>query len=275
VELVVQALIGLMAGFVGGLLGIGGSTIILPALIIYLSYSPGGYGGNDQHLLQGAAMICNVFISGAAVVAHFRARAVMKPVVVRLIPSALVGILLGGGVSNSSVFARDNGKYLAMLLAVFLGYVAVYNIVRMVRPESLASQFDENKAIAPWKVVATGLPMGLMAGLLGIGGGSLCVPTQQILLRLPLRRAIANSAVTIVFASLAGAIYKNMTLSQHGFSVTMSLKLALMLVPTAILGSYLGGRLTHVLPHRVLRIIFILFMGTVTYLTLSKALAAG
>jgi hypothetical protein len=116
--------------------------------------------------------------------------------------------------------------------------------------------------------------MGLTAGLLGIGGGVLCVPAQQLLLKLPLRRAIANSAVAIVFTAFFGAIYKNITLPSHGLEVTSSLRLAAMLIPTAIIGSYIGGWLTHILPRQVLRIVFIVFMSAVSWRTLRHSLQA-
>ncbi len=259
----------------GGLLGVGGSTIIIPAMIVYLSHTVRGYSGNLQHLLQAASMICNVFIAMPAVFVHRLAGAIMEPIVKWLIPSAIVGIICGVVVSNSSAFARDNGRYLAIILAGFLGYVAVYNIWRFFRKTNLTESFDPDAVIPIWKIILVGLPMGFVAGLLGIGGGALCVPAQQIVLRLPLRRAIANSAVTIMCVSFCGAIYKNITLAGHGLEMKESLSLAMMLVPTAIIGSYFGGKLTHVLPRKVLRIVFIVFMVTVMVITLSKAIELG
>ncbi len=269
-ELRAQAAIGLAAGLLGGLLGIGGSVIIIPGLIIYLSHTSGGYTGAQQHLIQAAAMICNVFVAAPAVVAHYRARAIMKPVVIFLVPAALLGIELGVRLSNSSAFARENGTLLAMILAGFLVYVALYNAVRVFRKNDASERFDENRKPAPWAIVVVGLPMGFAAGLLGIGGGAISVPLQQIILKMPLRRAIANSAATIVCTAVYGALRKNFTLP-HGFEITDSLRLAAMLIPTAVVGSYFGGRLTHVLPRNVLRMVFVVFMLTVAYLTFDKA----
>ena len=272
--LVIQAVIGLFAGFLGGLLGVGGSLIIIPGLVLYLSYTPAGYHGHDQHLLQAAAMICNVFVAAPSVLAHYRAKAILPVVVVVLVPTALAGILLGVFVSNSPYFAEENGAYLAMALVVFLLYVIGYNLWRLSGTRDMSKGFDPNKKLPTWRVFAVGLPMGFVAGLLGIGGGALCVPAQQVLLKIPLRRAIANSAATIVCVSAFGATYKNLTLPVHGIPIWDSICLALTLIPTAMVGSYLGGRLTHTLPRRVLRVVFVVFMGVVAYMTFSKALAA-
>jgi uncharacterized membrane protein YfcA len=269
-ELLIPAAIGLAAGLVGGLLGVGGSVIVIPGLVLYLSQM-GRYDGSAQHLIQAAAMICNVFVAAPSVLAHRRARAITKSVVVFLVPAAVAGILLGVGVSNTALFARHRGVYLAMVFACFMAYVAVYNAWRLRAKTDLEQGFDRRPKPPAAAVAGVGLVMGFAAGLLGIGGGALCVPMQQVFLRIPLRRAIANSAATILCVSPIGALFKNATLGHHGIEVTRSLELALLLVPTAILGSYVGGWLTHALPRRALRVVFIVFMVTMAYLTFARA----
>ncbi|MBN1912032.1 MAG: sulfite exporter TauE/SafE family protein [Pirellulales bacterium] len=269
-DLIIQAMIGLLAGLLGGLLGLGGSTVVIPALIVYLTHI-GAYDGSKQHLLQAAAMICNVFIAAPSTVAHLRAKAVVRPVVVYLVPAAVGGSLLGVTVSNSFLFAREKGPYLAMLLAGFFLFVAVHNLIRFFRPAFGPGESEDVPTPPVWKILLVGLPTGFTAGLLGIGGGTICVPTQQLFLKIPLRKAIANSAVTIVFGALIGAIYKNATLASHGEAIWESLRLAAMLVPTAIIGSYVGGWLTHRLSRPLLRVIFVGFMITVAYLTFTNA----
>ena len=106
-----------------------------------------------------------------------------------------------------------------------------------------------------WRKLVVGAPMGLLAGLLGIGGGSLAVPAQQIILRMPLRNAIATSAATIATISWLGAILKNAQLGDNG-TVARSLVLAGWLAPTAMIGGYIGGHLTHRVPRRLIRGIF-------------------
>ncbi len=273
----IQAFIGFAAGVLGGLLGIGGSLLIIPGLILYLSHTPQGYGGSHQHLIQAAAMICNVFVAAPSVVSHFRAKAVMPQVLTRLVPSALAGIILGVFLTNTQLFAREKGVYLALGLAGFLAYEVLTNLWRLLGGgeigESDGDQAAGDKFYAA-SVVLVGLVVGVSGGLLGIGGGALSVPLQQLVLRIPLRRAIANSAVTIVFVSTFGAAYKNLTLPAHGFTLSDSLRLAVMLIPTAIVGSYFGGQLTHLLPRRLLRLTFICFLSVVAWLTYTRAMEA-
>jgi uncharacterized protein len=270
----IPAGIGLLAGVLGGLLGIGGSIIIIPGMIFYFTATAAGYSGKDQHLLQAAAMICNFAVAAPSVWVHARAGALMRPVVVRLIPSALVGIALGVTVSNTSVFARENGRYLAMILAGFLIYVVIYNSLHFLNGSRAEDRTVEGVKMGGWRVLGVGLPMGFMAGLLGIGGGVLCVPAQQVFLRMPLRQSIANSAATIACIAVAGAVYKNATLVWHHVSVAESLRLAAMLIPTAMLGSVIGGKLTHYLPRKILRAILIVTLIAVILRLFTAALTA-
>jgi len=65
-----------------------------------------------------------------------------------------------------------------------------------------------------------------------------------------------------------------LTLPAHGVSIAESIRLSLLLIPTAIIGSYLGGWLTHALPRKALRLVFVLFMLTVAVLTFQEAWTA-
>src|SRR2546421_36480 len=90
-EFVWLALIGLVAGASGGLLGIGGSTVMIPGLVLVFGATP----GDRQHLYQAAAMIVNFFVVAPAVLRHHQARA--KIVGLVGLPAGLAGGLLGVG----------------------------------------------------------------------------------------------------------------------------------------------------------------------------------
>ena len=97
-------------------------------------------------------------------------------------------------------------------------------------------------------------------GLLGIGGGAIAVPLAQMIMRLPIRNAIAASASVMAITAGIGAVLKLATLSQHGELWTNGIILALILAPTSILGGHIGAGLTHTLPTRVVRGVFALIM---------------
>jgi uncharacterized membrane protein YfcA len=252
-------IIGFFSGLFGGLMGLGGSIILLPALVIMFSSRQ---DPNQQHLYQAVAMIMNFFVSLPSTIAHQRKGNLTWPILKWLIPSGVFSILIGVACSNLPIFEGQGAIYLKKLLGIFLFYVLGFNVYRLFSKTRYAELSDEQmRSISPIKTATiVGFPMGFIGGLLGVGGGILCVPLQQMLLKIPLPRAIANSSAVIVVTSFFGAIHKNLTLPESVGGIAASLHMALLIVPTSFLGGYLGARLIFILPRTVLRIIFILLM---------------
>lgn len=255
-EYLYLAIIGLLAGISSGLLGVGGSIVIIPCLALLFPQQP-------YHQHAAAAMIVNSFASALAAWRHYRVGYVQIAVVVRMLPAAIFGICLGVRLSNLRLFTAGHPEYLSRILGVFLIYVAVMNIRKLF---GSGRDDDSHSAELPalgasWRALIPGFVMGIPAGLLGVGGGFIAVPAQQIMIRTKLRNAIANSSSLIIFSAAVGAVYKNWTLSTvEGATVQQSLWIAGLLIPGAIVGSYLGALLMHISPIRVIRTVFICYL---------------
>ncbi len=256
IEIVLLALIGLFAGMVGGMLGVGGSIVMIPAMTEVL--------GPNQHLYQAAAMIVNFFVVVPAVYQHRRAKAIDGATVIRIVPLSLVAVLAGVGISELPFFAGDGEAYLRGLFGLFLLFVAVtdlYRLARKRRDGSAASAEGVTSIGVPrpisWCSAAlVAIPTGLVAGVLGVGGGIMAVPLQRRFLNIPIRTAIANSATIIIATSLVGATAKNYAyVVDSGLSI-WSFILAALLIPTAMIGSSFGSRLTHRVPLDFVKVAF-------------------
>lgn len=251
VELVELVAIGLAAGSVGGMLGIGGSIIMIPAMTMVL--------GPAQHLYQATAMIVAFFVTTPAVVQHARARAIQPSTVKKLLPMALVGVLAGVGLSELPIFAGRGEAHLRALFGVFLLVLCLVDLYRLIRPrmeaEALAGALS-------WRTATSvSLPTGVVAGLFGIGGGVLAVPLQRRFLGIPMPNAIANSASLIIMTSMCGAFVKNYAYYfDHGGSLR-PLSLAAALIPTAMIGGTIGSRLTHRIPVRNVKTAFFVLLA--------------
>jgi uncharacterized protein len=222
-------------GIFGGGLGIGGSIIMIPGLVWAF--------GENQHLWQASAMLCNFVVAVASVIVHHKEDMLVRDVVKVMLPTAIIGIIAGVALSNISLFSGRNSYLLARIFGWFMVYLAVYNMFRF----GGKSGGDDGRDISHIRrsksgAIVTGAVAGVGNGLLGIGGGSIATPLQQLLLRMPLKRAMANSSAMIMGISLFGAAFKNATLSQHGISWVESVKIAAIVAPTAIVGSILGTR---------------------------------
>jgi hypothetical protein len=254
-HVVLLILIGVVAGGSGGLLGIGGSVVMIPGMILL-------FGPERQHLYQAAAMIVNFFVMAPAVWQHYRAEATLRSVTRWMIPSAIVGIVLGVYSSELGVFRGAGRGYLQIMFAVFLVYVVGYNVWRL-RTQWRLPPMDDISArqLSKWRIVAlVGLPTGILGGLLGIGGGLMAVPAQQLALKMPLPRAIANSASTIVWSSIIGAVLKNSRLGDHGFTLGQSLVLSACLIPSAMAASWYTSAKVHRWPVSAIRAAFVIVL---------------
>ena len=116
VETIVAVLFGFIGGFAGGLLGVGGGAIYVPAMVLFLD--------EQQHLAQGAslaAIIATGIVGGAT---HLRQGNVHLPTVARVAPAAVIASF--GAAFLADALAAD---VLRRIFAVVILYVALSTIV--------------------------------------------------------------------------------------------------------------------------------------------------
>lgn len=257
-------LIGLFAGITGGMLGVGGSIVMIPALTELL--------GPDQHLYQSAAMIVNFFVVLPAAYHHRRVGSLDRSAITRLVPLGIVSVIVGVIISELGVFSGTGEAYLRLLFGLFLLSLMLADLRRMLRGSDVAADTLERTATDPnseprnprdWSLrssIAVAVPTGLIAGLLGVGGGVLSVPLQRRFLNMSIRTAIGNSSAIIMATSLVGALVKNYAYYSESAGSLAPLQLAAMLIPSAMIGSAIGSRLTHQLPLRAVKMSFFLLL---------------
>jgi len=248
-EVLVLIAIGLVAGLLGGLLGIGGGIVMIPAISLLL--------GRDIHLAQAASMNVIFFVAAPAAYRHWRAGGVRPEVVKRILPFAIIFVVLG---VTASIWIPNAD--LSLIFGIFLLYVLYENLRRLVRDGRGLPETAEEPRVTWLRGGVVGSSAGFGAGLLGIGGGLITVPVTQLVCRCPLRECIACSSTVMCLTSVVGAVYKDATLTDvPGIGEDVywytPLGISVWLIPTCLIGSWFGARLTHVLPLKVVRSVFI------------------
>ncbi len=151
--------IGLGAGFLSGLFGVGGGIVIVPALI--------GLAGLSQKLASGTSLVAIIPTAVVGVAGY----AVKGNV------DVLVALVLAGG----SVVGAQWGSWLLQRLSVrvvrwtFMGFLVLAAGTLFVTVPAREAVFHPT----PWSVVglvALGVVTGILSGLLGVGGGVIVVP---------------------------------------------------------------------------------------------------
>ncbi|XAL98296.1 sulfite exporter TauE/SafE family protein [Phycisphaeraceae bacterium D3-23] len=248
---------GLVAGLLAGLLGIGGSVIMIPVINVGL--------GADYHLAQAAAMCVNVLVAIPAFIKHYKKRAIRFDVAGRMLPGALIAIVVGVMLSD-----RLDGDALEKIFGVFLLYAVYINARKLFQKRSgNGDDEDEGPTHADWlRCTLIGVTVGLAAGLLGIGGGVIAVALIHRFCNLPLRNSVAVSSTVMCLTAPVGAARKLMGLhdlhhpTTNGLPVDAptALLIAAVLATTAIAASYAGAHLTHKLPVVWVRAVFTLLL---------------
>lgn len=240
--------VGFVAGALGGMLGLGGSILMIPGLTIVFA----GRDWADQHLYQAAAMLVNVAVAVPAARRHHKKGAVRWDLYKRMLPIVIVSMVLG-------ILAADrmDDDLLRRMFAIFLTFTALQMAFNAVHKPHRNEDPSRALTTTP-RVTTVAGAMGLSSGLLGIGGGSIAVLLANRLCRLPLRSAIALSSAIICITATIGGIMKVALLHTDGTHLSAPLLLVACLAPTGIIGAHIGAGLTHKIPIRPLTLVFAL-----------------
>lgn len=185
--------IGVIAGTLSGLLGVGGGTVIVPSLalvFLHLSNIP----HNDVfHFAVGTSLASIVFTSATGAMVHVREKNVDISLAKRLLPGLLVGVILGVIIAS-----HLPGDWLKKLFALFL----LYSSARLFF--ALQLQADAN-SLSRKRIWGTTAMIGAASSLFGIGIGGLTVPFL-IRHRIRIHQASAIALVCTVPIALCGSM---------------------------------------------------------------------
>ena len=185
-------LLGVVGGLLAGLFGLGGGIVIVPAL--FFLYRWQGFP-NDliMHMAVGSSLATVAFTSVISTYAHHRHSAVLWPCTLRLIPGIIAGAWLGAAIADRlpEHALRIGFGFFELLVAAQLALGFKPSAQRLV-PGRLG-------------MVVTGLIIGAMSAVLGIGGGTLTVPFL-LWCNIDMRHAVATSAACGLPIALVGSI---------------------------------------------------------------------
>ncbi len=245
--------VGAVSGVAAGLLGVGGGIIIVPVLY-HLFTQLGIDEAVRMHLAVGTSLTTIIATSTTSIRAHAKRGAVDIGLLKSWGPAIFIGVLAGTAIAG---FVR--GSALTAVFAVMATIVSFY--MAFGRPHwRIADQLPTGAlrhAIAGF--------IGAVSAMMGIGGGTLSVPTLT-LFGYPIHKAVGTAAAigliigipgTIGFV-LAGWDVPNRPAWSLGY---VNLLGVAALLPTSMLLAPVGARLAHSLDTRRLKQVFAAFLG--------------
>ena len=245
--LVGYLLLGAVAGFFAGLLGVGGGAIMVPVLALMFA-AQNFAEGHLMHLALGTSMAAIIFTSVSSLRAHHRHGAVIWPIVKGIAPGIVVGTLVGAQVAG-----RLPTRPLAIFFAAFIGYVAVQMMLN-IKPK------PSRQLPGPVGMFGVGAGIGGVSALAAIGGGTLSVPFMTWC-NVPVHHAIGTSAAIGFPIAVAGTV--GYLIAGQGASELPPGSLGFVYLPalaatvaTSMLAAPLGAKVAHGLPVATVKKIF-------------------
>jgi uncharacterized membrane protein YfcA len=246
---------GAIAGISAGLLGVGGGIVIVP-MLYWISPLLKLEPGVVVHTAVATSLATIIPTSIASVRAHNRRGAVDRDLLRLWGPAVLVGAALGGIASG-----YIDGKALARIFGVVALVVAVN--MALPKPIILADGIPKSRAIN--RLMASAI--GFVSALMGIGGGTLSVPTLA-LFSFPIHRAVGTGSafgLAIAVPAVFGYIYGGWDVpGRSPFSLGyVNLLAAVPLAVMTVLFVPLGAKIAHSINQILLKRCFAAFL-TVT-----------
>jgi uncharacterized membrane protein YfcA len=256
-------LLGSFAGFMAGLLGVGGGMLMVPFITLLLTLK-GFPTGQVVKIAVATSLATILFTSLSSVRAHQARGAVRWPIVRALAPGIVLGGLVGAQIAKALP-----GQVLAALFAAFVGFSATKMLID--RKPTPSRQLPGAAGL-----FGTGGVIGAVSSLVGAGGAFLSVPFMTRC-NVPIHHAVGTSAALGFPIALAGTVgyviagwdLQGLPPGTLGFIYLPALAV---ISAASVLTAPLGARLAHALDRRQLQRIFaVMLYGLAAYM-LSQAL---
>ena len=228
--------LGLLIGVWSGAMGVGGGIILVPILVLGLHIA--------QKRAQATSLVMVALAAVSGALAYSMSSQVAWVPAIVMVAGGLVGAWLG-----SALLQRIADRRLQAIFGLFMILVGVRLMFEHEPAMNSAHQLPQMTPLIALAYLGTGLAMGELSAMLGIGGGIIVIPILVTLFGDSHHLANGTSLAVMLPIALVGAIRQ----TRPGYTDwPMGLRLGV----GAVLGAYAGARLALLLPDAALRYIF-------------------
>ncbi|MEL6521121.1 MAG: sulfite exporter TauE/SafE family protein [Pseudomonadota bacterium] len=256
--------LGGMVGILSGMFGVGGGFLMTP-LLFFIGIPPAVAVATEANQI--------VASSFSGLLAHLRRRTVDLRMGVVLLIGGLAGAALGVAIFN---FLKGMGQVdllVRLCYVVFLGVVGGLMFIESLRAIRRARSSEPVKiaprksrgwiSVLPFKMrfrtsglyisvippLAVGVVVGILAAIMGVGGGFIMVPAMIYILGMPTKVVVGTSLFQIIFVTAFTTLLHATT------NYTVDMMLAVLLLVGGVIGAQVGTRIGVRLKAEQLRIL--------------------
>ena len=238
---IILALVGFLAGVLGGIIGTGGCSVMLPVLHFWLGY--------PAAIAVGTTLFAVIFTAISGGYGHLVRRNLDKRVVAWLGGAGIIGVVVGSWLFT---YLSDQSSLLGFILGMLFLWPALRMIWEGIRQTSLP-QKEGNTISAPASgLTIFGLLVGVATGIAGLGGGYALVPGLIYLFGAPVYVTMGTSLATMIPLAVVGGGIK----LAGGF---VDMGAGLLLAAGTVVGAQVGAAIIKRFKPTTLKLIFGLY----------------
>jgi uncharacterized membrane protein YfcA len=222
ITILILIAVGLGAGTLGSMIGVGGGIIMVPALT-FLGLSPAQ--------TSSTSLIAVTSTSVSSTVEYSRQKRIDYWLGLKMSAFAIPGAVLGAILVDQ--LSVESFKLYFGILLTFAGTYVLYknSILKESAPERRSKSLEAAVFVATFGA-------GVIASLFGVGGGIIFVPLMLLVLGLTMQRAVPTSQLTLMMTSIAGVF-------THGLLGHPDYLQAAALSAGAFAGAQIGARISR------------------------------
>ena len=243
-------LVGIVAGFLSGLFGVGGGILIVPALVMALGFA--------QRNAHGTSLAAVLPIAISSLTSYALSDKVDWHVGIYLAIGAVAGAVVG-----THILQRVPHDALAYSFAVLL----VLTALRLILDHSDATGRGPIDVVGAVVLILIGAATGVLAGLLGVGGGIILVPVMVVGFSIPAAIAKGTSLFVVIPTSIMGT-WRNRS------NRNADLKVAAIVGLAGVVSAFVGGKISIGMSERLSNALFALLLLAVAVRMLWQEIGA-
>jgi uncharacterized protein len=237
---IILAAVGLAAGTLGSMLGVGGGIIMVPALT-FLNLSP--------TQAASTSLIAVMSTSISSTIEYSRQKRIDYTLGLEMAACAIPGGVLGAVLSE--YLLEDTFKLYFGILLILTGLYILYK-------NSLLKDHRVKKHSLPLQVAVftASFGAGIISSLFGVGGGIIFVPAMLLVLGLTMHRAAPTSQLTLMMTAIAG-VFTHSALGHPDYLQAVVLSVG------AFVGAQIGARLSRMTKEMLLQRLLAVILMTI------------
>ncbi|RNF39304.1 sulfite exporter TauE/SafE family protein [Planococcus salinus] len=262
-EFFLMAFVGLVAGVVGSLIGLGGGVILVPSLL-FLGTTYAFFPELSPQKIVGLSVVMMIFTGLSSTLAYMKVKTVDYRSAFIFFLGSAPGTIVGAFI-NKGLDLPSFNLYFGLLMVFLAVLLMVRNKLPAVRwfvENGKTYSFTDNMkkeyiyGYPIWFALLLTFFVGLASGLFGIGGGSIIVPAMILLFLFPPHVAVGTSMLMVFLSAIVNSV-THISLGNVPWIYT------LVVVPGAYIGAKIGAALNSRLKSEtlvmILRLALIVF----------------